>query len=58
LPFVRARLVGGDVQTLVHLAGIGHDDLAVEVQRKGEREGRLADAGGPDDDWNAESGRQ
>ena len=44
------RLVGRDVEPLVHLARIGDDDLSVEAQRELKRETRLADARRPDDD--------
>ena len=54
LPLLRAGLVGGDVQALVHLARVSNHDLAAELQRKLIRNRGLADAGGSDDDWNAD----
>src|SRR5438128_12030419 len=44
-----AGLVGGDVKALVDLARVGDHDLAVETHRQLERDARLSDAGGSDD---------
>ena len=43
-------LVGGDVQTLVHLPRIGDDYLTTQLQRQVEGQPGLADAGWTDDD--------
>ncbi|OLC01119.1 MAG: hypothetical protein AUI15_06285 [Actinobacteria bacterium 13_2_20CM_2_66_6] len=50
-PMIGTRLVGGDVEPLIDLARIGHDDLAVKLNREVERELRLPDAGRPDYYW-------
>src|ERR1700687_4467178 len=44
-----ARLVGRDVEPLVHLARVGDDDLTPDLQRQVECPRGLADARRPDD---------
>ena len=50
---LRARLVGRDIQALVHLARVRDDDLATDFERELESQRGLADAGRPDDHGHA-----
>jgi len=48
-----AWLVGGDVEALVDLPGVGDDDLAVEPRGEVECKLRLSNPGRTDDDGEA-----